>query len=354
MTNNIQELKEGMSVNDVVAILEKYDVIPTNRNETTATFPTCCHNAVGGSSKLIYYDNYKRFSCYTQCGESFDIFDLVIKIEKVRNGTVLSTGEAIDRCGFEVNMLVEGVNLDDLSAIRKIDKMLAAESPKIKYLKALDLDLLNNFSRREDMLGVWFDEGISYNVMADFGIRYSISDLAIVIPHYDYACNLIGVRGRFMEDGAYAKYMPMTFRGDYLAHALSANLYGINVNKDHIKKFKQVVLFESEKSVMKFNTMFPNRKIALATCGSTVFKSQIALLLKLGITEVYLCFDKDYSDNDGYLEYRAKYRTIATELSMYFNTRIVMDTTNLLNYKDSPIDNGKSNFAQLIRESFMM
>ena len=46
---------------------------------------TICHNPPGtGSFKLYYYGNTHLFHCWTQCGDSFDIFDLTRKWAKVR------------------------------------------------------------------------------------------------------------------------------------------------------------------------------------------------------------------------------------------------------------------------------
>ena len=48
--------------------------------------PTVCHNLIDdtGSMKLYYYDNNKLCHCYTECGESFDIIELVQKVKKYK------------------------------------------------------------------------------------------------------------------------------------------------------------------------------------------------------------------------------------------------------------------------------
>ena len=40
---------------------------------------TICHG--GQSKKLYYWDNTHLFKCFTDCGESFDIFELVRKVK---------------------------------------------------------------------------------------------------------------------------------------------------------------------------------------------------------------------------------------------------------------------------------
>ena len=48
------------------------------------TAQTICHNHPGdGSHKLYYYDNTKLFRCYTECNDTFDIFELVCKVKNI-------------------------------------------------------------------------------------------------------------------------------------------------------------------------------------------------------------------------------------------------------------------------------
>ena len=43
---------------------------------------TICH---GGSSwKLYYYSNTQLFHCYTDCADSFDVFDLILRIMRTQ------------------------------------------------------------------------------------------------------------------------------------------------------------------------------------------------------------------------------------------------------------------------------
>ena len=46
-------------------------------------FQTICHNESGGSYKLYYYPDSRMFHCYTECGTSFDLYELVQKVLQV-------------------------------------------------------------------------------------------------------------------------------------------------------------------------------------------------------------------------------------------------------------------------------
>jgi len=88
--------------------------------------------------------------------------------------------------------------------------------------------------------------------MKTFNILYYDRQNKIVIPHYDMNNNLIGIRGRALneEDLVYGKYMPIQIEGQMCAHPLGYNLYGLNMNKDNIKLASIAIVFEGEKSVL--------------------------------------------------------------------------------------------------------
>lgn len=192
-------------------------------------------------------------------------------------------------------------------------------------------------------------------MLREFEIKYDPVETAIVIPHRDINGKLIGVRGRFMAEDAIAKYMPLKFGEHYMAHSLSGNLYGIYQNQNIIRRQKTVVLFESEKSVLKFGSYFgADNNFSLATCGNKISNEQIKLLLSLGITHVVLAFDKDYHNEKDMAHIQENYEKIGKRLANYFSTSIIMDYGTLLDFKDSPIDKGKVVFEELYRYRYYM
>ena len=128
---------------------------------------------------------------------------------------------------------------------------------------------MNTFS--EYYTPEWLYEGISIQSMKQFNILYSINQNKIIIPHYNIDNLLIGIRGRALndEDIAIGKYMPVEIEGIIYSHPLGYNLYGLNLNKDNIRKKKMAIVFESEKSVLLYETLFGRENnIAVAVCGS--------------------------------------------------------------------------------------
>lgn len=97
---NLKALRESLTPDNIKEILEKYDIEPKYENNLYIQYPTCCHNINGGSYKLYYYKNTHLFRCYTDCNDSFDIVELILKINKLR-GKEISINEAVQQIGFD-------------------------------------------------------------------------------------------------------------------------------------------------------------------------------------------------------------------------------------------------------------
>lgn len=131
------------------------------------------------------------------------------------------------------------------------------------------------------------------------------------------------------------------------------NLYGINVTSETIKKTGKVILFESEKSCLQNYTYFGEDSFALAVCGSNITSIQQKLLINiLQVKEVIVAFDKEYDDPHSF-EAEAYYNKLVKKVAPlvpYCKVYLVLDTTGLLQKKDSPCDRGKEILLQLLKE----
>ena len=57
---------------------------------------TICHNLPGdGSKKLYFYENTGLFRCFTSCQDTFDIFELIIKVHKIQHQLDWDLNDAI-------------------------------------------------------------------------------------------------------------------------------------------------------------------------------------------------------------------------------------------------------------------
>lgn len=339
-----------MDVDEVCGILAKYGVAPVKETINYIVFPTCCHNLVGGSPKLYYYKSSKTFHCYTECGENFDIFTLIQKMEKLR-GNDISVADAVRRCGFDkfadtTSAAIKSVR-EYTNFLYRIRNRVSPQSE----LKELNDEILNRFVFDTKVLKIWEKEGISFNTMRKYGISYDPVDNCIIIPIHDEKSRLISIRGRYLDEDAYAKYKPIEFCGKTLKYPTSEVLYGLNLNKNRIKELRRAVIFESEKSVLMADTIYGDKSIAVAVFGQNISLEQIKLLQKCGVNEVVIAFDADYKSWTEMDSVRSRYIEISQRLKPYFVVSIIIDQNReFVGYKDSPIDCGKEPFEKLLSQ----
>ena len=346
----IKDMRESLTPEQIKEILERYGVNYVHENQLYIQYPTCCHNIEGGSHKLYYYKDSHIFKCYTECDAVFDIFELIQKMEELRDQEC-SLPQAIRIVGLDPTNNIEQNpdKVEEKEAIDYLNKINQTTIPRMSYT-GLQNDILSNFTFNEKYLEPWIKEGISVEALQAFNIKYDVANLIIVIPHRDKEGNVIGIRGRFMSEYSNVKYMPITWNGVTLSHPLRGNLYGLYENRAVIEKSKTVILFESEKSVLKFSSFFGHENnFSVATCGNKVSNEQIQILQDLGVKQVILAFDKDYDNSADQMKVQAHYNDIAKRLGVYFTTSVMFDYGNLLGLKDAPIDRGRAVFEELFK-----
>ena len=127
--------------------------------------------------------------------------------------------------------------------------------------------------------------------------------------------------------------------------------YGFYQNKKVIKKAKEVVVYEAEKSVLKHGSYFTqNKSIAI---GGSSFSEYHALILKdAGVTKIILALDNDW-DEDGDKTYglQKMIKEGYKILDMGFDVDLIYDWDgDTLGNKDAPIDLGRQVYSKLYRE----
>lgn len=372
-TYNKDKIKNSLTLNQVFDIVSELGGEPVMYNNYL-TAQTICHNHPGdGSQKLYYYDNTKLFRCYTECSDTFDIFELVCRVKNIAQEYKIRYDESGKETlvpwklydgvqfvavyfGFEVeneNFFQKRIELQDWSYLNKYE-----ENQLEKQRQIIDLHIyedgekiLENLPRPR--LKEWEDEGISQEVAAAAGICYDPHANGIIIPHYDINDNLIGIRIRTLikEQEQYGKYKPAIINGKMYNHPLGFNLYNINNSKRHIEEFKKAFIFESEKSCLKYASYFGMKNdISVAICGNALNNYQVSLLLSLGCKEMIIALDKQYlfTGDEEWKRWTQKFYQIANKYAKYLQVSFLYDTNNdLLDYKDSPIDKGKDIFMRL-------
>lgn len=354
------ELKASLSLEQVLDYVNDFFGEGKKINPTTLIFKTVCHNHAGeGSHKLYYYDNTHLFKCYTECSDvgSFDIYELTLKVKKIQNNEEWSLPKAIyfvaKYFGYSTNDSL--LNEEEVNSLKDWDYFKEIEAKENSEnqinIKVYDDKILNNLPFVRILS--WEKENIDKKSLKLFNIKYNPMNHSVIIPHYDIDNHLVGIRERTLlkVNEEYGKYKPAILGGFMYNHPLGLHLYGLNQNKDNISQWKQAIVFESEKSVLKYNNYFgKENNIAVACCGSSLSNYQANLLLALGVKEIVIAFDKQFKEknDDEFKRWTKKLKSINDKYSHKALMSFMFDKNNdILGYKDSPIDNGIDNFMKL-------
>ena len=350
MAKSIRDYREMLSADDIKRILKEHGVDPARENHSMIVYPTVCHNPAHdhSSHKLYYYKKNNMFKCYTECNAVFDIFELIIKMRR-NAGEEISLRRAIQICGIENN---ESIDENEYYGMREqLDYLYEINnSPEDEptTIKILSKEVMNRYIFELPYLNPWISEGISPETLIKYNIKFDPVSNAIVIPYYTDEKELVGIRGRFLNPEAKAKYMPMKYNGEYLAHPTSKILFGLDVNKDAIKRLQTVILFEGEKSVMKMDSIYGDNNISVAVSGRNLSKDHLALLTKYGVQNIILAFDRDYKSHKEIEKELNEYMEIFKYAKNFFNVSIIVDYDFVLEHKNSPIEQGKELFEKLM------
>lgn len=371
------KIKQELSITQVLDLVAELGGEPLMRDDYFVS-KTICHNVIGeGSYKLYYYDNTKLFKCYTDCGTSFDIFELVCKVKNNNDEKKqsYSNGELVERnwalydavefvayyFGYEgesydtqiEEKLKDWKILEDYKRISDKEK-----NEKRVELKIYDSKILNNLLHVR--LIPWEKEGISRDIYEDRGIVYSPKNHSIVIPHYDINNNLVGIRERTLvkEEEKRGKYRPAILNGIMYNHPLGYNLYNLNNSKKNIQTMEKAIVFEGEKSCLLYASYFgAENDISVACCGSSLINYQVGLLMSLGVKEIVIAFDKQFQESGDkeWKRWTKKLSEINNKYSPYVQISFMFDSKgDKLEYKDSPIDQGAQVFMDLFKNRVIL
>lgn len=347
--NDLNQIADSLTPEQIITLVTDLGADRYNETDNYILFPTICHNVdpAEAQMKLYYYKRNKRFHCYTECGDTFNIFTLFKR--------------RYDLLGIEYNFYIDivlkikGLAPDSKSTksfqnkyVSKMSKYDKQEiDVNIPHLNPGILDVYGFFATPE-----WLEDGISVEAMKRYNIKFSIDENKIIIPHYNEEGYLIGIRGRALnpEDIVKGKYMPVFIEGKLKAHPLGYNLYGLNLVRGNIKRKKMAIIGEGEKLPMQYDTMFShNENVAVAACGSNISNYQIDLLIKSGAERILIAFDKE---GETWEERQARYKklyNLCNKFSYKCQMGFIYDSKNLLELKQSPTDRGKETFLKLYK-----
>lgn len=172
----------------------------------------------------------------------------------------------------------------------------------------------------------WFREGVMPWTAKKFGLAYSYTRKRVIIPmRYWLTGELLGVNSRttvenYDELGIKKFFITPTYQK-------SLNLFGLWENKESIQKAGYVVIAESEKSVLKRDSLCDSTVVALS--GKTISEEQVRILIGLNV-EIVIAMDKDVCIEE--------IRFLCEKFYRIRKVSYIYDNCDLLNEKDAPMD----------------
>lgn len=342
---DIAAIKAQITDDDIIALMDSMGIPLVSANSQYQLYPSACHHSdwERHKNKLYYYVQSQRWHCYS-CSGDWDTIGLVQHLRKC------TFNQAVD---YICSTL--GISATELDIRQDVDNwkrdlrrwLPNADIDETSELTAYDPAILSAFDHLYPT--EWLEYGITRDSMDKFGIGWYARQACISIPVVQNG-QLVGVRGRYtrQQDMDKGKYKPIAMLdGTVLKFSTNQCLYGLDQNKAAIEKCRQVLLFESEKSVLKADSW--NIHNALAIFGSNISKRHIEMLLELGVNDVVLCMDSDYRQvgDDDFQFFVAKMRKLAGKLRGYFNVSIIYNNQGYDGYKYSPVDFDRWQFDKL-------
>lgn len=216
--------------------------------------------------------------------------------------------------------------------------------PPKTIAKPLSPTIMSQYEFDRDKLQAWVDEGISWDTLRRFEVRYDAFDDRIVYPIRDYDGNIISVCGRTCDPDYKAKKLR---KYTYFQQIGTLDtLWGFSDNKQDILDAREIIIFEGAKSCMKAREWDFRNTSALLT--SHLSLNQLKFLIKLcSFNNVRVVFALD-SDIDITQDENI------CRLSKYARVEWIKNRDDVLPPKDSPTDQGREVFENLYlrREKF--
>lgn len=197
----------------------------------------------------------------------------------------------------------------------------------------LDDNYMDKYEDNKLKTNLWYEEGISYESMEKFQVRYDPFSNRIVYPIRNPDGEIVNIGGRALDfDWKERGERKYTY---FFKWGTIDTIYGISENMDGIQKSKEIILFEGCKSVLIADTWGIHNTAAILT--SHLSTNQFKILIKLGY-DVVFALDKDVNvllDKN------------IQKLKQYIGVYYIQDRQGLLDSKDSPVDKGAEVFKQL-------
>lgn len=324
----IGELKEYIYENSKIEyILKKlgcHNIKCNTQKEYYSAAQPDGDNPNGVNIRNNKYLNYRSFSRGISYEDGQDLINLV---ENVRKTTFIESVKYLHEIldlPFELKRKEKPQKkIDPLDIFKRVIRS-GRRVVNVDEIHTLDDKLLQDYI---PMLHIdWFKEGIMPWTREKFGLAYSYRHKRVVIPHrYWLTGELLGFNMRTTVEN----YDAFGIRKYYLSAGFNKalNIYGLYENYISIQKAGYVVVAESEKSVLKRDSLGDGTVVALS--GKSMSDEQVRILIGLNV-EIVIALDNDVDINE--------IRHLCEKFKNIRRVSYVKDFIGVLGKKDAPMD----------------
>lgn len=336
----INELKKYIyEQNKIQDILEELGCHEIKYNEQRQAY-SACHpdgdNPQGINIRNNEHLNYRSFSRGVSYDDSKDLISLVEDIKRIGFVDALKYLHKILDLPFEFKRQKEKPK-KKLNPLDIFTRQLRSNRRIVNVddIHILDEELLDDYT---PLLHIdFFRDGIMPWTREKFGLCYSYQKKRMIMPHrYWMTGQLVGMNMRTMisnhEEFGIKKYILTEGFEKHL------NIYGLYENYDSIQKAGYVVVYESERSVLKRDSL--NDSTGVAISGHSLSQEQIDILTGLNVDIIISM------DNDIRLE---EVRHLCSKFYNIRNVYYTHDKWDLLGAKDSIADASNKTFNFLMK-----
>lgn len=281
------------------------------------------------------YLNYRSYSRGMGLDDNTtcDIIDLIEYCKKITFVKALKYLHQILKLPFintQKKQITATERIDPLYIFKQFDM----PKTNVREIEYLNEDLMDYYV---PLLYIgWLREGITQRTANKFGLAYSYKRKRVIIPIRDWLSGkLVGINQRTTIDN----YEELGIKKYFITphYQKSLNLYGLYENYDSIQKAGYVVVAESEKSVLKRDSLCDSTVVALS--GHTISAEQIRILIGLNV-EIIIALDNDIQLQE--------IRFICEKFYRIRPVSYIKDNYELLGEKDSPMDGENKIYKYLL------
>lgn len=322
-----QTIKEYIFSNNKIEIvlenLGMHHIQWHNRNE----YITCgMPDGDNPSSTVVYCDNsFFMVKAYTRdIVDPYGISDIISLVSFI-NKTIFT--QSINwLCElFGLDYYVESISDDPtLGYFKTFDLLMKPKASLEVQLKPIPEETLKAYLPWDNT--IFYEDHIDWETQAEFELGLDVFSHRITIPIRDEMGRLVGVKGRRAWD-VVDEWNPKYI---YLYQCAKSRIcYGLYKTLPYIREKNEIIVCESEKGVMQLWSYGYRNCVAVG--GHSISQQQQDLIIQSGAATIIIAFDKDVDEET--------VRKEVENLSLYRRVEYILDFNNILEEKESPMDN---------------